>query len=66
MPDILLQGMLMNGCRYQIQVSMNVPLSFVGGLSEGLYLIIFVFAGEGLPVFISTQSIILSGETGKV
>jgi hypothetical protein len=66
MPDILLQGMLMYGCRYQINISINVPLPFMGGLSEGLYLIIFVFAGEGLPVFISTQSIISSGETGTV
>jgi hypothetical protein len=45
---------------------MNDPLSFMGGLAEALYLIIFVFAEEGLPVFISTQSIISSGETGKM
>ena len=66
MPDIILWGMLMYGYRYQTNISINVPLPFVGGLSEGLYLIIFVFAGDDLPVVISTQSTISSEETGKV
>jgi len=64
--SILLQETSMKRGWRQIHISTNDPLFFTGGWFKGLYLIMFVFTGEDLPVCISTQSIISSGETGVV